>query len=297
MNYHQLNVFEAVARHLSYSRAAEELSVSQPAVSKLVHQLELQLGLPLFERTGNRIHLTEAGGLLFDYAKRLKMMEKELTEALDAMKGLSRGSLRLGASSTPGIYIMPGALAIFRQRHPGIQVSLEITNTQRVVRLLLSHDLDLGLTGGPPDSDEVTGVPVIDDTLLLAMAPDHRLAKKHPVTIDDLRGETMILRELGSATREAMERCLRSVAVDYSNSLTLNGMEAVKRAVMSGLGVTLVSRFAVTVEAAQGLMAVQSVEGLNCLRHLYLVHRRQGPSITGAAFVQALQDYLSQIGS
>jgi DNA-binding transcriptional LysR family regulator len=193
MYSYRLQVFHAVATAGSFSRAAREiLHISQPAVSKHVQALEEELGVPLLQRVGKRLILTEAGRIVQRYAEQVLALAADTQQALRELQGLQRGTLRLGASSTPGIYLLPPVLATFVQRYPGITLALEIANSQRVVDGVLARQWDLGMIGIPLEHPHLHVQPYWRDTLVLIVAPHHRLATRSAVTLADLAGETWI---------------------------------------------------------------------------------------------------------
>lgn len=275
MYAYRLEVFRAVATHGSYSRAAREvLHISQPAVSKHVRMLEEELGVELFQRLGKQVELTEAGRIVLDYAEQVRAMAEETRRALLDLQGLQRGTLRLGASSTPGIYLLPPVLAAFTRRYPGITLMLEIANSQRVTDGVLNRQWDLGVVGITPEEAPLHVEPYCRDTLVLIMPPSHRLAGQSVVALADLAGETWILREEGSASGRLAERALRAHHVEQDHTLVLQGSEGVKQAVMAGLGIAMVSRFAITLEVQQGVLRALPVSDLKIERDLSLIHRK-----------------------
>lgn len=173
LDLHKLRVFAVVAEHEHYTRAAEALGISQPALSVHVRDLERQLGLALFERAGRNIRLTEAGRLVHGYARRILALAVELDEAADDLRGLRAGSLRLGASTTVGEYLLPEVLAAFRRRHPGVAVTVEIGNTRRIADRLRHGELHLGLLGEPLGDPGLDCAPFRDDELVLIVPPGH----------------------------------------------------------------------------------------------------------------------------
>jgi DNA-binding transcriptional LysR family regulator len=193
MYSYRVQVFHAVATTGSFSRAAREvLHISQPAVSNHVHALEEELGVLLLARVGKRVILTEAGTIVQRYAEQVLGLAHETQRALRELQGLQRGTLRLGASSTPGIYLLPPVLAVFVQRYPGITLELEIANSQRVIDGVLARQWDLGMIGIPLAHPQLHVEPYWRDTLVLIVAPQHRLATRPTVTLADLVGETWI---------------------------------------------------------------------------------------------------------
>jgi DNA-binding transcriptional LysR family regulator len=235
MYSYRLQVFHAVATLGSFSRAAREsLHISQPAVSKHVQALETELGVMLIQRVGKQVILTEAGRLVQQYAEQVLDLAQETQRALRELQGLQRGTLRLGASSTPGIYLLPPVLATFVGRYPGMTLELEIANSQRVVDGVLARQWDLGMIGIPLAHPQLHVQPYWRDTLVLIVSPHHRLATRSAVTLADLVGETWIFREAGSASGQVVKGVLNGAHFVQDHTLVLQGSEGVKQAVMAG---------------------------------------------------------------
>jgi DNA-binding transcriptional LysR family regulator len=274
MYSYRLHVFHAVATSGSFSRAAREvLHISQPAVSKHVQALEEELGVPLLQRVGKRVLLTEAGQIVQHYAEQVLGLAQDTQRALRELQGLQRGTLRLGASSTPGIYLLPPVLATFVRRYPGITLELEIANSQRVVEGVLARQWDLGMIGIPLAHPHLHVQPTWRDTLVLIVPPHHRLAARSAVTLADLAGETWIFREAGSASGQVVKDVLNGARFGQDHTLVLQGSEGVKQAVMAGLGIAMVSRFAVSLEVQQGVLRVVPITDVRAARDLCLIWR------------------------
>src|SRR5688572_18186490 len=274
MYSYRLQVFYAVATSGSFSRAAREiLHISQPAVSKHVQALETELGVMLVQRVGKHVRLTEAGRIVQQYAEQVLGLAQETQRALRELQGLQRGTLRLGASSTPGIYLLPPVLVAFVQRYPGITLAIEIANSQRVVEGVLARQWDLGMIGIPLEHPHLHVQPYWRDTLVLIVPPHHRLATQPAVTLADLAGETWIFREAGSASGQVVKDVLNGAHLEQEHTLVLQGSEGVKQAVMAGLGIAMVSRFAVTLEVQQGVLRVVPITDVQAERDLCLIWR------------------------
>ena len=274
MYSYRLQVFHAVATTGSFSRAAREiLHISQPAVSNHVHALEEELGVLLLQRMGKRVLLTDAGQIVQHYAEQVLGLARDTQRALRELQGLQRGTLRLGASSTPGIYLLPPALAVFVARYPGITLALEIANSQRVVDGVLARQWDLGMIGIPLEHPDLHVEPYWRDTLVLIVPPHHRLATRPAVTLAELVGETWISREAGSASGQAVKDVLHTAHLVQEHTLVLQGSEGVKQAVMAGLGIAMVSRFAVTLEVQQGVLRVVPITDVHAERDLCVIWR------------------------
>jgi DNA-binding transcriptional LysR family regulator len=274
MNFHRLKVFYLVARLESFSRAAEELYTSQPNVSKHVQQLEAELGAALFHRLGGSIELTEAGRAVYRYAQQVFDLTAELQRTLTELEGLGRGYLRLGASSTPGLYWLPEVIATFGRHYPGLEMSFSIGNSQQVVDEVLAGKPDLGFVEGFIETAGLQRQPFGHDELVLIAPPGHRLAGQADLAAAELAGETFVVREAGSGTRQAMESLVASLGFSPQRTLELPSCEAVKRAVAAGLGLSFVSRSAIELELSQGVLAVLQGPGLSLSRQLYLISRK-----------------------
>jgi len=289
MDFIRLTVFQAAARRLSFSQAADDLHLSQPAVSKHIGQLEAELGVKLFQRAGNRVELTDAGRILNDYAERVATLSEEVRRVLGELAGLKRGYLRLAASSTPGFYLLPEALARFSRRYPGIEVSLWLGNSSAVAQQVLQGAVDLGFVGIRPELPGLQVRPFAEDQIVLATPSDHRLARVAAFSRELLNGETLILREAGSGTRQAVEARLAQLQVRPGRVLEMAGCEGVKRGVAAGLGVGFVSRRALALELTQGLLCASPIAELTFRRSLYVLTRKDRRHTPAAlAFVAAL---------
>ena len=275
-----------MARHLSFSRAAEDLYTSQPNVSRHISKLEAELGVQLFHRLGTRVALTDAGRMVYDYVQRVFELTGGLQRALNELKGLEQGYLRLGASSTPGLYLLPAVVADFQQRHPGLEITLQLTNTQGVVEQVLSNQADLGFVEAPVTVPGVQAQPYTTDELIPIASPVHPLVAAPRVTPEDLGGETLVLREEGSGTRQVVEKALARWGVRPNRVLVINSCEGVKRAVAAGLGLSFVSHHAIVLELAQGWIKELPGEDVRLPRPLFIVtHKDMRPSVAALAFL------------
>jgi DNA-binding transcriptional LysR family regulator len=274
MDVRDLQIFLSVAKHLNYTRAAEEVHLSQPSVSVRVRELERDLGTKLFEQLGKRIALTEAGQVLLPYAIKVLAATDDARHAMDEWQGLERGSLRIGASTTPGMYLIPRTIAQFKQRYPKIDVHLAVKDTRQIEEGVIRNEFDCGFVGGHLAGAEVDVLPWMEDQILLVTPPDHPLARKKSVKIEDLRREGFILREVGSATRAAIATHLQRSDLNVETVMEMENPESVKKAVQSGLGIAFFSRFAVETELkAKSLVAIR-IKGLDIKRELKIVYRK-----------------------
>ncbi len=287
----RIRVFGAVAKNLSYSRAAQELSITQPGVSFHMKGLEQEYGAHLFERVGKRLYLTDAGRTLAGYVQRLALLEEEAQVALQELKGLESGLLEVGASATIGIYLLPEIVGEFRKRHPGVKVNLRVGNKRHTLERLLRNELDFGLVAGPVTDSSLIAEPYLDDELVVIVAPTHRFARQPVIYPGELRRETFLVREQGSGTQERMDERLSQLGIEPADTMQLGSTEAIKQAVAANLGISLASRYTVEAELAGGRLSTANVPALTMQRHLLLLnHKDKRLSKTAMAFRLVLQE-------
>jgi DNA-binding transcriptional LysR family regulator len=274
MDVRDLQVFLSVSKHLNYTRAGEEINLSQPSVSVRIRQLESELGVKLFDQLGKRVVLTDAGQLLVPYANRVLAAVDDAYHAIDELQGLERGALRIGASTTPGMYLVPQVVARFKRSHPKIEIHLRIKDTREVENGVLRNEFDFGFVGGHLAAEDVSAVTWLTDELLLVVSPDHPLTRKKTIRKQDLQGERFIVRESGSATRAAIVAQLQQANFEVDAAIEMENPEAVKKAVQSGLGVAFISRFAVETELKAKTLRAIRVRDLAIRRELKIVHRK-----------------------
>jgi DNA-binding transcriptional LysR family regulator len=290
MTLRQLEVFLAIARAHSYRQAAEALHTSQPGLSQHVQELEGELGVRLFDRLSRGVVLTEAGRLLEERAKRVFATLTDVREVLGELQGLQRGSLLVGASTTPGIYVLPAVIGEFRRRHPGIDLRLRIANSRVIEEAIRAHEVDLGVVGGHglAPGEECLAAGLVDE-LVLIVAPRHRWARRRAIAPPDLATAPLLVREEGSATRGVTERALEQAGIGWRASMELNHTEAIKHSVMAGLGVAFVSVHAVRGEVTSRRLATLRLRGLRIQRHFHVIHSEARTLSVGArAFVALL---------
>ena len=269
----QLRVFEAVARLLSFTRAAEELHLTQPAVSMQIKQLEESVGIPLFEQMGKRIYLTEAGRELHQTSRTIARQLEETEEIIENLKGVKGGRLRIAVASTAN-YFATRLLAAFSRRYPDTTFSLEVTNREGLLKALESNERDLVIMGRPPAQLELMAEPFMDNPLVVIAAPGHPLVGQGTIDWERLQQETFVVREEGSGTRIAMERHFANRGFHLRTGMELSSNEAIKRAVEVGLGLGIVSVHTLELELETRRLTILPAEGFPILRHWYLVYRR-----------------------
>lgn len=269
----QLKVFEAVARHLNYTRAAEELFLTQPAVSMQVKQLEEHLGVALFEQLGKRIHLTGGGQEVLGYARAITQQLDELEAVLNRMKGLSGGRLRISVATTAN-YFIPTLLGTFSRRYPEVTVSLDVTNRETLLEQLTENTVDLVIMGQPPVELDAEAQVFMENPLVIVAPPDHPLVSQKKIALTRLQEEIFLVRESGSGTRIAMERFFNERGMRLKTGMEVGSNEAIKQSVQARLGLGLLSRATVEQELTLKRLAVLDVAEFPIMRHWYIVHRR-----------------------
>ena len=274
MDTKQLAAFCAVVERKSFSEAAERLGVTQPAVSQQIRSLEERVGQQLLDRSGRRVEPTEAGNRLYRSAQRLLALERQLLEEIAGeAEGPLRGQLAIGASTGPGGTVVPVLLCEFAEANPDVTIDLTISDTQTIVDRVARRELELGIVGATPRNRSVAYEPFFRDEVVLVCPPGHRFAGK-TVSLDDLRGERLIVMQEGAGVRQVIEDELREAGTrlrDLDVRLELGLQESVKSAVEAGHGVTFISRTAVEPELAAGTLAEAGVRGLEPSREISLV--------------------------
>ncbi|HVW64490.1 MAG TPA: LysR family transcriptional regulator [Nitrosospira sp.] len=269
----QLKVFESVARNLSFSRAAEELHLTQPAVSMQIKLLEDSVELPLFEQLGKKIYLTDAGRELYQYSKAISQQLADMELALDELKGLERGKLHISVVSTAN-YFAPHLLAKFCQRYNRVTVSLNVSNRETVLKHLADNLTDLAIMGLPPDDLDIVSESFMENPLVVIAPPGHSLCKVRKIPIKRLERETFLLREPGSGTRSAMERFFATHHISINKGMETDTNEAIKQAVQAGMGLGIMSLRTAELELETGRLKVLDVQDFPIMRHWHVVHRK-----------------------
>jgi LysR family transcriptional regulator, low CO2-responsive transcriptional regulator len=272
ITFRQLTVFESVARHLSFTRAAEELFLTQPAVSMQIKQLEENLGLPLFEQLGKKIFLTEAGREVYHYSRAVAQLLAEAETVVEELKGVKRGRLTIAVASTAN-YFATRLLAAFVKRSENITFSLSVTNREGLMRQLEANEKDLVIMGQPPEGLDLVAVPFMENPLVIIAAPDHPLALERGIALERLQHETFVVREQGSGTRIAMERFFAHHRVRLTGGMEMSSNEAIKQAVGASLGLGIVSIHTLALELELKRLVILDVESFPIVRHWYIVHR------------------------
>jgi DNA-binding transcriptional LysR family regulator len=286
----QLRIFEAVARNLSFSRAAEALHLSQPAVSMQVKGIERILGLPLTEQLGKKIFLTDAGREVLHASQSITARLDELQANLAQLRDVESGRLNLAVTSTANP-IATSLLARFRSAHPKVDIHLEVANRAEVLHQLAVNRIDLAIMGQVPEGLDLEATRFMDNPLGIIAPPSHPLARRKNIPVAQLASESFLVREAGSGTRGAMERFFAARGLEIRTSMEMSSNEAIKHAVRAGLGLGILSLQSLELELALKRLVVLDVEGFPIVRHWYIVHRidkRLSPStLAFKAFVLA----------
>ncbi|MFP4560490.1 MAG: LysR substrate-binding domain-containing protein [Thiohalorhabdus sp.] len=270
----QLKIFEALARNRSVTRAAEELYLTQPTASMQVKKLADAVGMPLFEQVGRQVHLTEAGRELYETCIEVFGSLGRLEMRVADMEGLRRGTLRVAVVTTAK-YFAPHVLGHFKQRYPGIDVSLKVSNRERVLERLAINEDDLYIMGQKPlEGLEIEAVPIAPNPLVVMAPHGHRLDGEQGITLERLAEEPFIAREAGSGIREVTQRLFESAGLRPNIAMELSSNEAIKHAVASGLGISVLSLHSLALEGTDGPLNILDVEGFPLERHWYAVYPR-----------------------
>ena len=269
----QMRVFAAVARNLSFTRAARELHLTQPAVSQQVKLLEEEVGLPLFEQIGRKVHLAPAGVELLRYTDQAMELLRQASESLAAMRGLKRGVLKLGAVSTAK-YFAPSLLSAFTPAYPEVTIKFEVGNREEVIQQLAANEIDLVIMGRPPRELDTVAEPFAKHPLVIIASPTHPLAAKRRIRLNQLASEGFLIREEGSGTRASMERVFGEREVPFRVSMEVSSNETIKQAVMANMGISFISSHTVGLELAAGKLVILDVVGLPIIRDWYVIHLR-----------------------
>jgi LysR family transcriptional regulator, low CO2-responsive transcriptional regulator len=280
----QLRVFEAAATLNSFSKTAELLHLTQPGVSMHIKELELHAGLPLFERIGKKLFITEAGRELLTRSRELLRSLKDAEDVLDGLKGLRRGRINLAVVSTAK-YFVPRLLARFGKDYPQLEIRLTVSNRDSVIAQLIANEVDLAIMGRSPQSLDTRADPFAQNPHVIIAAPDHPLAKRRRIPVETLAQETFIVREPGSGTRLAMQKFFDDRQIPCKVGMEMASNETIKQAVMAGMGVSFLSRHTIDLELHTRRLAILDVRGTPVIRQWHVAHlAKKRLSPTAAAF-------------
>jgi DNA-binding transcriptional LysR family regulator len=268
----QLKVFETVARHLSFSRAAEELHLTQPAVSTQVKQLQDHVGLPLLEQLGKKIYLTTAGRELLQHSRTIIHQFKEAEEAFAVLRGISGGQLKVAVISAG--YFFPRLLAEFCRRYSNVSVQLLVNNREAVLRQLADNEIDIAIMGRQPQTADLVAAAFAPHPYVLIAAPDHPLAQRRRIALKTVLNEKFIVRERGSDTHTTMREVFGRRASSIHTVMEIKSNETVKQAVAVGMGISFISLHTITHETRDRQLVLLDVQGFPVINNWYVVHRK-----------------------
>jgi DNA-binding transcriptional LysR family regulator len=274
MNLNQLWIFYHVAKLKSFSLAAKELFLTQPSISTQVKLLENSYQIRLFERYGKRIELTHYGKRLFDYAEKIFNLSREANNVIEDLKGMTAGNLKIETSLTLGSYYLSDILVAFASKFPNITVQMGVGNTQEVVQNVLTFKVDLGFIGHTESHEKLVVIPFIEEELVIIVPPSHEFGRRSTIQLSRLNGQPFIMREQGSMTREEVERIFNKERIFVKVIMELASNEAIKRAVESGVGISIISANVVKREVKAGLLKVVRLSGKRVTRHFSIIYHK-----------------------
>lgn len=301
MNLSYLRTFVYVAELESFSKAAEALNLTQPAVSFQIHGLEKAYQEVLFDRSSQQIRLTDAGKIFLKYARDILKLNDALSLEIADLRDLVRGQLFVGASNIPGEYILPHLLGEFKEAHPQVNIKLEVMDTKEVISRLLSHKLDVGFCGAASKRVPIIYEDFATDELVIAMPAGHPLAAKNNLRLNDLKKHRFVMREEGSATRQIFKEAIEARGVlesDLNIALELGSTQAVLSAVAGGIGITPVSVFAINNLTRADSITFGKVADLNLKRKLFIAYNEKSPmSKAQSAFIEHVKSRRDHIST
>ena len=286
-----LHVFRRVYEQRSFSKAAEILYLTQPTVSAHIKSLEEELDIPLFDRLGRETVPTRAGDILYGYAKEIERLKLEAGEVINQFRGNMKGHLEIGGSTIPGEYLLPSMMGDFKREYPGITATVRIGDTKKIAEMVVNGDVELGFVGGAVDDKVLQSTLFAMDELVLIASPSFL---KKSITMEELEAEPLVFREKGSGSRNALEKWMQKSSLsidDFYIAAEMGSTEAIKQSVKSGLGLSVISKLAVTEELADGRLKEVKLPGLPIKRNLYIIsHKLRSKSPICMAFI----DYLTK---
>lgn len=272
ITFRQLKVFESAARHLSYTRAAEELHLSQPAISMQIKQLEESVGLPLFEQIGKKMHLTSAGREMHTYSQSIGQLLDEAEFVIEELKGVSRGTLAISVATTAS-HFATRLLAAFSRRYEEVTIRLDITNRASLREQLEANQPDLVIMGQPPEGVEVESEAFMQNPLVMIAPANHPLAKEKNIPLKRFEDEHFVVRESGSGTRSSIQRFFDQHGVSFHTGIEMSSNEAIKQAVEAGLGLGIVSIHTLELELQTGILVILDLQDFPIMRNWHIVQR------------------------
>lgn len=291
MDLGQIEAYLQVAEHRNFSRAAEALGLTQPSVTARIQALERDLGEPLFERNGRGVRLTEVGDSFLPHAQRILKAVHDGKDAVQSLRQLELGTLRIGAAPTISTYVLPALLKEFSSRYPGLDVSVRTDYSQQIVQMVLADEVQMGLERGTTHP-EVETIPLYSDDVVLVTATDDAFAARGAVDIEEIATRRLIMFNRGSSYYTLVDNALREAGVLVSPAMELDNMEATKKMVEEGLGIAMLPRVAVAQEVERGELREIEIKKMTMpRREVALIYRRARPlSRTSIAFIRLLEE-------
>jgi DNA-binding transcriptional LysR family regulator len=274
MNFHQLQCFYEVARSASFSRAAQKLFLTQPAVTWQVKNLESFYDLKFFERAGKKIALTDEGKILFEFADRIFNQAREAEEALDEFRGFSRGALRIDTGFTFGDYYLSALLTAFHRKYPKIVTQISTGNTSQIIENTLGHKNDIAFVAHDPQHEKIISQEVVRDSLVAVVSPTHPFARKKNISLNELEGQPLLLREKGSSPRQMLEDLLRERGISPRIALESASTAAIKKMAEAGWGIALLSQQVIRNEVRAKSLKKLPIRDAEIVYHFYLIYRK-----------------------
>ncbi|MCJ7840126.1 LysR family transcriptional regulator [Lederbergia sp. NSJ-179] len=285
-----LQVFVMVAEKQNFSRAAEELHMTQPAVSQYIRAFEENIGIRLLERTNKYVQLNKAGEIVYHHAKEILGLYTKMQHLVDDLTHKAKGELTIGASYTFGEYVLPHVLTVLQQKYPEIDPSVTIANTATIAELVTSHQLDIGIVEGRFKDKELLEEKFAEDLMVVVASAHHRLARKKVVTISDLEEEIWVVREQGSGTREATEKVFRQFLFSPKKQIVFSSTQPIKEAVEAGLGISLLSKWAIQKEIKNKDLHILNIKGLPFARQFSLITKSPFQTKALEVFIDLLRE-------
>ncbi|CAK9331631.1 selenium metabolism-associated LysR family transcriptional regulator [Thermoanaerobacter kivui] len=292
MNLRQLKIFLTVCESGSMSKAAKKLYMTQPSISQTISELEQELNVKLFERMSKKLLLTYGGEVLHKYSKRILALVEEAQSTLFDISNLKAGKLRIGASTTVGTYLLPEIISKFSEKYKDIQIFFTIDNTAVIEKQILDNAIDIGIVEGPLHSKEIVIEPFIDDELYVVCSKNHKWAAKKVIQPEEIEKEDLIIREKGSGTREVFETTMSMHNLKYKIKHVLNNTEAIKKAVESNIGISVISSIALKEELKKDKLVKIQIEDINFKRKFNVIyHKDKYPSPLFNEFLRHLKEF------
>lgn len=274
MTLRKIEVFLLVATKLNMTVVSKEYFVSQPAISQMIKEIEIELGVKLFNRIGKKLYLTNEGKLFMEYSKKTINLHNNLKDNLSGFKNLSIGELRIGASTTFGIYLLPSIVKCFSTLYPDINILVTIENTEHICKLVTNDELDFAFIEAESTENELISTKVLEDELVFISSTKHHWSNFDLLKTSDVQHENFILREVGSGTRTVFENAMEKNKIKYKSSLTFGNTEAIKQLVMNNVGVGCISHIACKNEVANGKINIYTISNINLKRSFNLIYHK-----------------------